>query len=69
MYFFAHINNGPSNGISLTILSNPFACYPSANFGFLLPQTAQFDLIIIFPFLVFKAFGILLSAFFLHFKQ
>ena len=39
------------------------------NFQFLLLNTAHFDKGIILLFFVFTAFGLLLSVFFLHFKQ
>ena len=38
-------------------------------FFFLLSQTTHFDKSIFLSYLVLKTFGILLSAFFLHFKQ
>ena len=51
------------------LLNNPFTSCSLINFDFLAPHTAHFDYIIVLPLLVFETTGLVLSVFFLHFRQ
>ena len=65
----------PNTGILLrgvfipTLLNIPLASCFLINFDLLLSHIAHFDNIIVLPLLVFETLGVMLSVFFLHFKQ
>ena len=69
IFIYQCIDNLPSNGILLIIISGPFVSCSLMNFNFFLSQTVQFVETIVLLFFAFTTLGLLLSVFFLHFNQ